>query len=138
MKPFLEALRGGPLLFDGATGSLLYERGVFLTRCYDELSLSAPELITRAHKDYLDAGADVIEANTVGANRLALARHGFGDQTEEINRAAVRLAREVARDRAYVAGAVGPTGIKFSLATDSERALGRQALAEQIALLRQA
>jgi homocysteine S-methyltransferase len=138
MKPFLDALAEGPLLFDGATGSLLYERGVFLTRCYDELSLSAPELITRVHRDYLDAGADVIEANTFGANRLALARHGFADATEEINRAAVKLAREVARDRAYVAGAVGPTGIKFSLATDAERALGRQTLAEQISMLRQA
>jgi methionine synthase I (cobalamin-dependent)/5,10-methylenetetrahydrofolate reductase len=139
VKPFGEALRSeGPLLFDGATGSLLYERGVFLTRCYDELNVSQPELITRVHRDYIEAGADIIETNTFGANRLALARHGFGEQTEEINRAGARLAREVARDRAWVAGAVGPTGIKFSLATESERALGRQALAEQIALLRQA
>ena len=139
MKPFAEALRSeGPLLFDGATGSLLYERGIFLNRCYDELAVSQPELITRVHRDYLEAGADIIETNTFGANRLALARHGFSEQIEEINRAAVRLAREVARDRAWVAGAVGPTGIKFSLATESERALGRQALAEQIAVLRQA
>ena len=129
MEPFLEALREGPLLFDGSMGSLLYERGVFLTRCYDELSLSSPEIITRVHRDYLEAGADIIETNTFGANRLALARHGFSDATEEINRAAVALAREVARDRAYVAGAVGPTGIKFSLATESERALGSGALA---------
>lgn len=136
---FLDALRGdAPLLFDGAMGSLLYERGVFLTRCYDELSLSAPELITRVHRDYLEAGADIIETNTFGANRLALSRHGYGEACEDINRAAVRLAREVARDRAFVAGAVGPTGIKFSLASDSERAMGRQALAEQIAMLRQA
>ena len=138
MKPFLEALGGGPLMFDGAMGSLLYERGVFLTRCYDELNLSGPELITRVHRDYLDAGADIIEANTFGANRMALARHGYGDQVLEVNQAGVRLAREVARDRAYVAGAVGPTGIKFSVATQSERQLGRQALAEQIAILRQA
>ena len=139
MKPFAEALRSeGPLLFDGATGSLLYERGIFLNRCYDELAVSQPELITRVHRDYLEAGADIIETNTFGANRLALARHGFSEQIQEINRAAVRLAREVARDRAWVAGAVGPTGIKFSLATESERALGRQALAEQIAVLRQA
>jgi len=139
VKPFAEALRSeGPLLFDGATGSLLYERGIFLNRCYDELAVSQPELITRVHRDYLEAGADIIETNTFGANRLALARHGFSEQIEEINRAAVRLAREVARDRAWVAGAVGPTGIKFSLATESERALGRQALAEQIAVLRQA
>ncbi|HEY8142961.1 MAG TPA: bifunctional homocysteine S-methyltransferase/methylenetetrahydrofolate reductase [Kofleriaceae bacterium] len=139
MKPFADALRSeGPLLFDGATGSLLYERGIFLTRCYDELNVSQPELITRVHRDYIEAGADIIESNTFGANRLALARHGFSEQTEEINRAGVRLAREVARDRAWVAGAVGPTGIKFSVASESERALGRQALAEQIAVLRQA
>jgi len=139
VKPFVDALRSeGPLLFDGATGSLLYERGIFLTRCYDELNLSQPELITRIHRDYLEAGADVIESNTFGANRFALARHGFGDQTEEINRAGVKLAREVARDRAWVAGAVGPTGIKFSVASESERGLGRQALAEQISILRQA
>jgi methionine synthase / methylenetetrahydrofolate reductase(NADPH) len=139
VKPFADALRGeGPLLFDGATGSLLYERGIFLTRCYDELNLSQPELITRVHRDYIEAGADIIECNTFGANRLALARHGFSEQTEEINRAGVRLAREVAGDRAWVAGAVGPTGIKFSVASESERALGRQALAEQIAILRQA
>ena len=139
MKPFADALRGeGPLLFDGATGSLLYERGIFLTRCYDELNVSQPELITRVHRDYIEAGADIIECNTFGANRLALARHGFSEQTEEINRAGVRLAREVAGDRACVAGAVGPTGIKFSVASESERTLGRQALAEQIAILRQA
>ena len=139
MKPFADALKSeGPLLFDGATGSLLYERGIFLTRCYDELNVSQPELITRVHRDYIEAGADIVESNTFGANRLALARHGFSEQTEEINRAGVRLAREVARDRAWVAGAVGPTGIKFSVASESERALGRQALAEQIAILRQA
>ena len=139
MKPFADALRDeGPLLFDGATGSLLYERGIFLTRCYDELNLSQPELITRVHRDYIEAGADIIESNTFGANRFALARHGFSEQTEEINRAGVRLAREVARDRAWVAGAVGPTGIKFSVASESERGLGRQALAEQSAILRQA
>jgi len=138
VKPFLESLSAGPLLFDGAMGSLLYERGVFLTRCYDELNVSQPELITRAHRDYLEAGADIIESNTFGANRMALARHGYGDQVLDINQAGVRLAREVARGRAYVAGAVGPTGIKFSVATQSERQLGRQALAEQIAILRQA
>src|SRR5687768_15301032 len=137
MKPFLDALRGGPLLFDGATGSLLYERGVFLTRCYDELSLSAPELITRVHRDYVEAGADVIETNTFGANRLALARHGYVEQFVEINQAAVRLAREVARDRAWVAGAVGPTGIDYSVATRAEAAQGKKALAEQIAILRE-
>jgi homocysteine S-methyltransferase len=138
VRPFLEALARGPLLFDGAMGSLLYERGVFLTRCYDELNLSQPELISGVHRDYMEAGAEVIETNTFGANRMALDRHGYGDQMCEINQAGARLAREAARDRAYVAGAVGPTGVKFSVATASERQFARQALAEQIAILRQA
>jgi methionine synthase / methylenetetrahydrofolate reductase(NADPH) len=131
-RSFLEALAAGPILFDGAMGSLLYERGVLHTRSYDELVLSNPDLIKRVHTDYLHAGANVIETNTFGANRLVLARHGFGDQMSKINRAAVALAREVAGDRAYVAAAVGPSGVKFAVATAAERKLARFALAEQI------
>ena len=135
MKPFLEALAGGPLLFDGAMGSLLYERGIYLTNSYDELNLSQPALIRRIHRDYLDAGADILETNTFGANRLALARHGHSDRTEEINRAAVTIAREAAGDTAYLAGAVGPTGVKFAFAAETERILAQNALAEQIRIL---
>lgn len=86
-RPFLDALAAHPILFDGAMGSLLYERGVLHTRSYDELSLSNPDLIRRVHADYLAAGAQVIETNTFGANRLALSRHGFGDQMTRINKA---------------------------------------------------
>lgn len=135
MEPFLDALAAGPLLFDGAMGSLLYERGVFLTRSYDELNLSQPALVTAIHRDYLDAGADILETNTFGANRIALARHGFSDRVADINRAGVMLCREVAGDRAYVAGAVGPTGIKFAVATAAERKLAEDALGEQIGAL---
>jgi methionine synthase I (cobalamin-dependent)/5,10-methylenetetrahydrofolate reductase len=127
-----EAIASGPLLLDGAMGSLLYERGVLHTRSYDELNLSQPELIRTVHKDYVHAGAELIETNTFGSNRIALARHGLGDQAAEINRAAVELARSAAGERAYVAGAVGPTGVKFSIASASERRLARFALAEQI------
>jgi homocysteine S-methyltransferase len=126
------ALADGPLLFDGAMGSLLYERGVLHTRSYDELNLSQPELVRRIHTDYVAAGADVIETNTFGANRIALARHGLAEQTQAINRAAVELARGAAGDRAFVAGAVGPTGIKLGVATASERRTARFALADQI------
>ncbi|HEY0252823.1 MAG TPA: homocysteine S-methyltransferase family protein, partial [Kofleriaceae bacterium] len=131
MKSLREALKG-PLLIDGAMGSLIYERGVLHTRSYDELNLSNPELVQKIHEDYVGAGADVIETNTFGANRIALARHGLVDQVVKINRAGIQLARSAAGERAYVAGAVGPTGIKFHIATSTERKLARFALAEQI------
>jgi len=127
-----EAIAAGPLLLDGAMGSLLYERGVLHTRSYDELNLSQPELIRRVHHDYVAAGAELIETNTFGSNRMSLARHGLAEQAVAINRAAVDLARSAAGDRAYVAGAVGPTGVKFGVASASERRLARFALAEQI------
>lgn len=131
-RPFAEALANGPLLLDGAMGSLLYDRGVLHTRSYDELNLSNPELIRTVHHDYVQAGADLVETNTFGANRIALARHGLVEQTVAINRAGVALAREAAGTRAYVAGAVGPSGVKFHIATAAERRLARFALAEQI------
>jgi len=132
MRPLADAIASGPLLLDGAMGSLLYERGVLHTRSYDELNLSNPELIHTIHHDYVHAGAEIIETNTFGANRMALARHGLVEQGTAINRAAVELARRAASGRAYVAGAVGPTGVKFHIATTAERRLARFALAEQI------
>ena len=133
MKPSLaEAIAAGPLLLDGAMGSLLYERGVLHTRSYDELNLSQPELIRGVHRDYVQAGAELIETNTFGANRIALARHGLADQAAAINRAGVALARAEAGERAYVGGAVGPSGVKHGIASASERRLARFALAEQI------
>jgi homocysteine S-methyltransferase len=127
-----EALAAGPLLLDGAMGSLLYDRGVLHTRSYDELNLSQPELILGVHRDYVHAGAELIETNTFGANRIALARHGLADQAKAINQAGVELARTAAGDRAYVVGAVGPSGVKHGIASASERRLSRFALAEQI------
>src|ERR1043165_4744661 len=130
--PIADAIAAGPLLLDGAMGSLLYERGVLHTRSYDELNLSQPELIRTVHRDYVHAGADIIETNTFGANRVALARHGLADQCVAINRAGVALARSAAgHANAFVAGAVGPTSVKFGIASASERRLARFALAEQ-------
>jgi methionine synthase / methylenetetrahydrofolate reductase(NADPH) len=131
-KTLAEAIASGPLLLDGAMGSLLYERGVLHTRSYDELNVSQPDLIRGVHDDYVHAGADLIETNTFGANRMALARHGLVEQATAINRAGVELARAAAGDRAFVAGAVGPSGVKFHIATVAERRLARFALAEQI------
>lgn len=133
MRPTLaEAIAAGPMLVDGAMGSLLYERGVLHTRSYDELNLARPELIRTVHRDYVQAGAEIIETNTFGANRIALARHGLAEQVKEINRAGVELARSAAGDRAYVAGAVGPSGVRHGIASASERRLARFALADQI------
>ena len=137
MKPatrpaLAEAIAAGPVLLDGAMGSLLYERGILHTRSYDELNLSQPNLIRSVHRDYVQAGAELIETNTFGANRLALTRHGLAEQAAEINRVGVALAREAAGERAYVGGAVGPTGVKHGIASASERRMARFALAEQI------
>ena len=126
------ALAAGPLLLDGAMGSLLYERGILHTRSYDELNLAQPDVIMRVHADYVAAGAELIETNTFGSNRIALARHGLADQAAALNRAGVDLARSAAGEKAYVAGAVGPTGVKFGVASASERRVARFALAEQI------
>jgi homocysteine S-methyltransferase len=130
--PIADAIAAGPLLLDGAMGSLLYERGVLHTRSYDELNLSQPELIRTVHRDYVVAGAELIETNTFGANRIALARHGLADQAQAINRAGVELARSAAGGRAYIGGAVGPSGVNHGIASTSERKRARQALAEQI------
>jgi len=133
MRPSLaDAIAAGPLLLDGAMGSLLYERGVLHTRSYDELNLSQPELIRTVHRDYVHAGAELLETNTFGANRIALARHGLAGEATAINRAGVELARSAAGERAYVGGAVGPSGVKHGIASASERRLARFALAEQI------
>jgi homocysteine S-methyltransferase len=130
MTTLADAIASGPVLLDGAMGSLLYERGVLHTRSYDELNLSSPELIRTVHRDYVAAGAELVETNTFGANRISLARHGLAEQAATINRAGVELAR--AAGAKFVGGAVGPTGVKFGIATATERRLARFALAEQI------
>lgn len=134
MASFLATLAERPLLFDGAIGSLLYDHGVLHTACYDELNLSQPQLLRTIHREYRTAGADILETNTFGANRIALQRHGQEARTVEINRAGVELARECA-DGAFVAGAIGPTGIRFAVATDAERVAVRDAFVEQIQAL---
>ncbi len=109
-KPFLERLAEGVVVFDGAMGTMLYGRGIFVNRCFDELNLSNPSLVQSVHEEYVEAGAQVIETNTFGAHRLKLGPHGFDSQVAKINREGVRIAREAARGRALVAGSVGPLG----------------------------
>src|SRR5256885_8474888 len=93
------------VVFDGAMGTMLYNKGVFINQCYDELNVRAPDMVAEIHKKYVDAGADVIETNSFGANRLKLTQHGLQDQVRELNRAAAKVARDAAGDRALVAGA---------------------------------
>jgi methionine synthase / methylenetetrahydrofolate reductase(NADPH) len=110
-EAFIAALRAGGLVFDGAMGTSLYEKGNLYTACFDEMNVSRPDVVLHIHRDYVDAGAEVIETNTFGANRYRLARHGFEAKVRDINAAGVRLAREAAGKRAYVAASVGPTGL---------------------------
>lgn len=100
-------------LFDGAVGTVLYSKGVFVNVCFDEVNLSQPKLVKEVHQAYLDAGAEILETNTFGANAIKLAGHGLAEQTEAINEAAAKLAREVAGDAAAVVGAIGPLGIRI-------------------------
>ena len=96
MKPFLEAIDERVLVCDGAMGTMLYAKGVFINRCFDALNLTDADRVAEVHKDYLRAGADVIETNTFGANRIKLRGFGLADRLREINREGARIARKAA------------------------------------------
>jgi methionine synthase / methylenetetrahydrofolate reductase (NADH) len=100
-------------VLDGAMGTMLYSRGMFMNVCYDELNLSQPALVEEVHQAYVQAGAEILETNTFGANPVKLSSHGLDDDTEAINRAAVGIARKAANGRALVVGAIGPLGIRL-------------------------
>ncbi|MEI6892989.1 MAG: bifunctional homocysteine S-methyltransferase/methylenetetrahydrofolate reductase [Pontiella sp.] len=108
MKNILELIKERPLIFDGAMGTMIYSKGVFINTCYEHLCVTNPKLIGGIHQAYAEAGADVIETNSFGANRLKLQSYGLVDQLEAINRASVKLARKAAGNDALVAGSVGP------------------------------
>jgi homocysteine S-methyltransferase len=121
---------------------MLYARGVFINKSYDELNLSQPELVREVHLEYLQAGAEVIETNTFGANAFRLEHFGLRDKVREINLAGVRLAREAVnqiRDKqavqAFVAGAIGPLGVRLEPLGKIGLEEARQAFAEQITAL---
>jgi len=113
LKPFLHALDDRVLVCDGAMGTVLYAQGVFINRCFDSLNLTDPDRVTGVHQDYVQSGADVLETNTFGANRIKLRAFGLADKLTEINVAGARLARAAATGRAYVAGAIGPLGLRI-------------------------
>ncbi len=131
LEPFVNALGARPILWDGAMGTSLYGRGVFLNQVFEELCLSRPELVRSVHLEYIAAGAQVIETNTFGANRIRLRRSGIEEKAEKINTAAVALAIEAAAGRVWVAGAMGPTGRIPSVLSDAELAEIRSAYEEQ-------
>jgi methionine synthase I (cobalamin-dependent)/5,10-methylenetetrahydrofolate reductase len=124
------------IVFDGAMGTQLYNKGVFINQCYDELNLRAPDLVRDVHKAYRKAGAEVLETNTFGANRIKLAQYGLQGQVAEINRAAAKIAREVAEDDLLVAGAVGPLGIRLEPFGPTSLDEARAAFREQLQALK--
>jgi homocysteine S-methyltransferase len=103
----------GVFVFDGAMGTRLYDKGVYINRSYDELNLTSPDLVSEVHQEYVKAGADIIETNSFGATRHKLQPYGLESKTREINAAAARIAREAAGDTVFVAGAIGPLGIRI-------------------------
>jgi homocysteine S-methyltransferase len=119
------------MVLDGAMGTQLYERGVLYSTCFEELNLSRPELLIQVHEAYLRAGATLLETNTFGANAMRLEKHGLSSRVRAINEAGVKVARAAAADRAYVAGAIGPSGYFLGEASDDDLARVRAALFEQ-------
>ena len=142
MTQFADIFANRTVLADGAMGTVLYSRGIFINRCYDELNLSDPSLILSIHEDYLQAGAEILETNTFGANRFRLTRHGLAEKVSEINAAGVRLARQAVdhlKDKqaadAWVAGSVGPIGVRLEPLGKTGLDEARAAFAEQISAL---
>ncbi len=128
----LEQLQKRPLLCDGAMGSLLYARGIPYEQCFDALNLTQPEFIQSIHREYISAGAQIIETNTFGANRTKLEAYNLDERVREINKGAVRLAREareITGQPVFIAGAVGPSGRPLQAPDEhrlSERTRGRR------------
>ena len=141
-QDLLARVKEGPVLCDGAMGSLLYAKGVFINKCYDELNLTQPDLIRSIHQEYLNAGADIIETNTFGGNTFRLSRHGLGEKVQTINLQGAHLAREAADGfnlkkgaSVLVAGSVGPVGMRIEPLGKISREEARESFRQQIAAL---
>lgn len=136
VEPFADLVaRGGVALCDGAMGTMLYIRGVFINRAFEELNLKQPGLVRGVHQEYLAAGADILETNTYAANRFKLSPRGLADRVAEINTRGVEIAREAAAGRAWVAASVGPLGVRIEPFGPIGRDEAREVFAEQVAAL---
>src|SRR3954467_7751113 len=113
MKSFLEAIAERVLVCDGAMGTMLYAKGVFINKSFDALNLTQPDLVAEVHQEYVRAGADIVETNTFGANRIKLGSFGLADRLHAINEQGAKIARHAADEKAYVAGSIGPLGIRI-------------------------
>src|ERR1700678_3946776 len=132
----LTRIKQSAVLCDGAMGTLLYSKGIFINRCYDELNISQPDLILGVHHEHLQAGAEIIETNTFGGHSFRIARHSIARQLREINFAGARLAREAAKSfDVWVAGSVGPLGVRIEPLGKTSFEEARRAFREQITAL---
>src|SRR6266849_589320 len=139
MRDFIQAIADEHVyLFDGAMGTMLYAKGVFINKCYDELNLRNPEIVLEVHKQYVRAGAEILETNTYGANRIKLRSFGIEDDLREINERGAAIARQAAGDSVFVAGAIGPLGIRIEPYGPTSRDEAREYFREQAAALRDA
>lgn len=138
----LSRLKQRPVLCDGAMGTLLYAKGVYINKCYDELNLTQPDMVRQIHQEYLNAGAEVIETNTFGANSFRLSGHGLAEKVRDLNVRGAQLAREAAdafnlkkAGSALVAGSVGPLGIRIEPLGKIAREEARASFREQVQAL---
>lgn len=133
MRDFRELLESDHIyVFDGAMGTRLYDKGVYINRSYDELNVTAPDLVREVHQEYVAAGADIIETNSFGATRHSLQSYGLESRLHEINVAAAKIAREAAGDKALVAGAIGPLGLRIEPYGPTSFAEARGMFREQV------
>jgi homocysteine S-methyltransferase len=135
-QEFRDQLAQRVIVADGAMGTMLYSRGVFINRCFDELNVAQPDLVRQIHREYVKAGAEILETNTFGANRARLAAFGMAEKLVAINQAGVRIAREAAGgNNVYVAGAMGPLGLRIEPLGPTSFAEAREIFREQAAAL---
>jgi len=137
-QEFRQQLQNRVIVADGAMGTMLYDRGIFINRCFDEINLASPDMVRQIHQEYVKAGAEILETNTFGATRPRLGAFGLAPKVREINHAGVRLAREAAGANAFIAGAVGPLGVRIEPLGPTSFAEARAAFREQIEALLEA
>lgn len=134
-QPFLERLKQGPMVCDGAMGTQLYERGIFLNHVFENINLTRPDLVREIHEAYVSVGADILETNSFGANRVRLGAKGLREDVAAINKSAVKIARSAANENVYLAGSMGPSGWTPTICTEAERQQLEEAFYEQATLL---